>query len=307
MLSGSNKYKLTLFVFLLASIYWNSSCLCYCKGLSQKDVNYQDVIFKSGPFYLAGHVLMSVKHPSHNAIIISHGSNILGSDHILYKNMARRFAKKGYIVFTFDYRGYNKSPDPKEIKCANDLNFTLNFTMDLINAVTYVKNHFTDIKQIILVGHSFGGGVTVSGGIKDRRVSNIVSISPGRRAEELFFGPNAPRGPKWIQRRMTRDMKLKKPVPLKLIWAINKPVIVEYYEKHIFKKPILFIDGELEPIKDRKFLKDFFKKIKALKKDYISIPKADHYFGTSGLTKIIDSSIIQQLVDEIDAWIRIAP
>lgn len=303
MLLGSNKYKLTLFVFLLASIYWNFSCLCYCKGLSQKDVNYQCVTFKSGPFNLVGHVLTPVKYPSHNAIIISHGSNILGSDLILYKEMAGRFAKKGYIVLTFDYRGYNKSPDPKDIKCANDLNFTT----DLINAVSFIKSYSNSLDLVILVGHSFGGGVVVSAGIKDSRVDKIVSISPGRRAEELFFGPNASLGPKWIQKRVTKDMQLKVPIPLELIGEINKPIIVEYYKEHLFKKPILFIDGEFEPSKDREFLKNYVKSIKALKKDYITISDADHYFGTRGLTKIIDSSIIQQLVDEIDAWIRTDP
>ena len=265
-------------------------------------INYltQKVEFKNGNITLRGTLLVPHKLDTNKVIIFAHGFSRLGKDHVLYREIAQRFAQKGYMVLSFDFRGFNQSDAPAEIKSATDLDFT----SDALSAVEYLRHHYTSIDSIIIAGHSFGAGVSVRAGMKSPLISKIVSIAPGRRTKELIFGKNPSVGPWWIQDRMKKDMHLPAEVPANLINPVYEPITIDYYKNSVFTKPILFVDGALEDIKDREFLKAYIQSINAKSKSYITIPDATHWFGTTITSQVIDSSIIQNLVNEIDIWLN---
>ena len=259
----------------------------------------QNVDFRSNNLLLKGTLFIPHQIKNSKVILLAHGFHRLGKDHPLYKEMAQRFAEKGYLVFSFDFRGFNASESPATITSPADLDYL----SDISSAVDYLKNHFRTIDSIIIVGHSFGAGVSVSAGLKNPFISKIVSIAPARRTQELFFGKNPSLGVWWIQDRMNKDGRLSSPIPLDLLHPIFEPLTVDHYRHYVFKKPILFVDGALEDPKDLEFLKAYFQSIKALRKNYLTIPDATHFFGTTFIAQIIDSSVIQNLVDSIDNWI----
>ena len=149
-----------------------------------------------------------------------------------------------------------------------------------------------------------GGGVAVSAGVRDHRVGLIVSISPGRRVNELYFKKNAPLGTKWILDRMHKDMRIKVKVSLPLLKRIILPIDVESYRNFIFLKPILFVEGTYEDPKDIAFLTRYAQDIMVLnRKDHILLP-TNHWIGTANGTKVVFPIAIHILVVTVDAWIR---
>jgi len=214
--------------------------------------------------------------------------------------MCKRFAKRGYFVSSFDYRGYGDSEDPPKIETADDLDFT----QDLVSATSFLLQKYgKGISDITLVGHSFGGGIGIAAGVKDKRVKRIVAIAPGRRFKERFLEPGAPEGKEWLQRRLIKDMRLKEPIPLGIIEEFTWPILIDTYAEHCFDKPILLIDGSLESKKDREFLRNIFERMKG-NKSYITIEDAGHYFGTKKFGTVKDPEILEELINVIDTWIK---
>ena len=62
-----------------------------------------------------------LRRPGGNAngtIILSHGSNAWGQNHPFVVMTALEMARRGYEVFTFDYRGFGASQDPLRLDAA---------------------------------------------------------------------------------------------------------------------------------------------------------------------------------------------
>ena len=263
-----------------------------------KNYKKQNLIINSNGIKLDAYVLIP-KSKNNRAIILLHGFNKLGKDHPLYKAMAHKLAEKNYLVLSFDFRGFNKSDSPRHILNANDLDFA----SDAVNAITYLDSHFHNIDALYIVGHSFGGGVAISAGIQDERINKIVSISPARRTQELYFGEKPSRGLNWIKHKIKNNMHLSQEVPLKLIKPVFMPLTIDYFQHHFFYKPVLFIDGELEASEDKLFLQNYVKSIQAVEKSYITIPKAAHYFGVFANQNVVKEEVIDNLINEIDKWL----
>jgi pimeloyl-ACP methyl ester carboxylesterase len=269
-------------------------------GHTKIKTSYQTIHFRSGPYKLFGYYFSPQKHFNGKGIILCPGANDKGCSNILFPEICKRFAKMGYACLTFDFRNYGKSEGPAKVTHFKDLDFA----EDAFSAVTTLIKHTPPIKEIIIVGHSMGGGVAVCTGVRDHRINKIVSISPGRRVKELFLKKNAPLGLQWILDRMNEDMARKITISLPVLREITLPIVIESYRNFIFLKPILFIEGTYEDKKDIDYLTHYVQDIKVMdRKDHIILP-TNHWIGTANGKKVVFPVAIHILVVTIDAWIR---
>jgi len=259
----------------------------------------EPVRFRSDSYLLNGCIYIP-EEENRKVIILSHGFNRLGARHYLYKEMAERFAKLGYTVMSFDYRGFGYSESPEVVDEAKDLDFSA----DAKAAFYLVKERFKSYKEFIIVGHSFGAGVAMKVGIEEPFLNKIVCISPGRRAMSLYFNDKPLLGVAWLQERIKEEMKIKQLIEPDLIRQIFIPITIDTFKDVRINKPILFIDGGEEPYEDLVFLREYVAYLNDPLKSYLTIPGAHHYFGVLAYTKIYDSTIIQQLIDSINNWIN---
>lgn len=265
-----------------------------------------DVRFPSGNLLLAG----TLYTPSPlagplPALVISHGGTRRGRRLALFTVAARKLAERGYIVLTVDFRGFGDSERPRAFETAADLDFV----RDVVAAVDYLTTlESVDAGRIAAVGHSFGAGVAVAAALRDRRIDRAVSISPGRNTARRFFGPGAP-DPGYPSRRMSRDMGVDPPIPGALFDPHLKSYVAEAVLDHPVHPPILLVDGDRESPDDLAFLADVAARMTG-PKGYVTIPGADHYFGTrqdqdgSAANTPYDAKIMDALVDAIDGWLK---
>ena len=162
-------------------------------------------------------------------IVLSHGWGGVAAQ---LRGDAVAFARAGYLVLTFDYRGWGASdsrviltgPAPARTK---DLRFTaevqevrevvdpIDQTTDLANAVSWIYGEpQCDRDRIGLWGSSYSGGHVVYVAVRDPRVKATVSQVPafdsrlrhaGRRGSQDLsrgVGPHARRA--WAIRRRAR-------------------------------------------------------------------------------------------------------
>jgi dienelactone hydrolase len=223
----------------------------------------------------------------------------------LFTVSARKLAERGYIVLTLDFRGFGDSERPRNFESAADLDFV----QDVVAAVDYLAAlESVDAGRISAVGHSFGAGVAVAAALRDRRIERAVSISPGRNTAKRFFGPGAP-DPGYPSRRMSRDMGVDPPIPRALFDPHLKAYVAEAILDAPVHPPILLVDGDKEAPDDLAFLADVAARMTG-PKGYVTIPGADHYFGTrqdqdgSAADAPYDAKIMDALVDAIDTWLK---
>ena len=289
------KYPAVFGVLLLLFFAFPQNSFC-----GKGKIPGQKIHFVSGGYRLFGYYFPPAKDFNGKGIVLCPGANDKGCSNVLFPEICKRFAKLGYACLTFDFRCYGKSEGPSRVSSFEDLNFT----EDAVSAVTALIKRAPPLKEIIMIGHSMGGGVAVSAGVRDSRISQIVSISPGRRATELFLRKGAPRGLEWIQERMLEDMTIKISISLPVLREVTLPIIIDSYRNFVFLKPILFIEGTYEDSKDIAFLTKYVQDIKVLnRKDHILLP-TNHWIGTANGTKVVFPVAIHILVVTIDAWIR---
>lgn len=122
------------------------------------------------------------------AIIMSHGWG--GTAAMLHSN-AERFARAGYVVLAFDYRGWGDSEgrwvnDPSSANGKRELREVvdpLDQAVDLVNAVHWMMGEpLVDRNRVGLWGTSFSGGLVAYVAARDPRIKAIVS-------QVAFFGP----------------------------------------------------------------------------------------------------------------------
>jgi len=226
----------------------------------------------------------------------------------MYVVMARILAARGYVVLTFDFRGFGDSEDPRRFKTFADLDFV----QDVSAALTFLSQvKQVEPSRLAIVGHSFGAGVGVMAGMRDVRVTRVVSIAPGRGTDALFFGEHAT-DPDIPQARMSNDMKISPLIPKQVFY----PHLIDYVAEAILDypvhPPVLLIDGARESQADLDFLQEVYVNMTE-PKGYVTIRDADHYFGTDrdqngDLPNLpYDRSVMTELVDVIERWIRSFP
>ncbi len=266
-----------------------------------------EVEFESGGLALRGTLYTPQGEGRFPGIVLAHGGTRLGRNLALYRVLAHRLAERGYVVLSFDFRGYGQSEDPVTFNTPADLDFA----EDVKQAVSYLLSvDIVDTSQIYLLGHSFGAGVVIPAGIQDTRVTRIVSIAPGRRTYELFWSPDAP-AKHFPRERLAHDLELPQIRKLSrhFLYPILRSILIDVILDSPVHPAILLIDGGKEDERDLRFLRDIYGRMRP-PKAYVTIPDADHYFGTrmddSGIGNIVTywPAIFDELLDTIDSWLR---
>jgi len=136
------------------------------------------------------------------AIILCHGWG--GERSHLNTAYAPYFAAEGYVVLTFDYRGWGDSDSRLVIKgempkpgkngevtvratAIRELVDPVDQTTDIISAIDYISGEpMVDSRRIGLWGTSFGGGHVVYVAARDPRVKCIVSQVPSMSGKWVY-------------------------------------------------------------------------------------------------------------------------
>jgi len=270
-------------------------------------LNQEEVTFRSEDLDLKGYIYRSSKLNDDSPlpiIILSHGSNPDGQQKFFYRELAKRFAKMNYLVFTFDYRGFGESDDPPDITKVE----SFNWKQDLESAIEYVMKKCS-IKELILMGHSFGAASTLAVGIEnncpvshgDPREGKLVLISPPRRMKELFFDKKPILGLEWLQKRIKKDMKLKNFPPKEILEEIHQPYLLENFQGQYFTTPVLFIDEGNALEEDLEFITDLCDSFGG-DVTRIILPDTEHYFAAEHSLQIQEA--MDRLIKVIDDWIN---
>lgn len=269
-------------------------------------VTTKEADFLSGGVRLRGTLYMPGRSGPYPGIVLAHGRTELGRRHPLFVVMAEGLAEKGYLVLTFDFRGFGQSEAPHEVHTPNDLDFRT----DVSQALTFLlETRLVNPRRMFLVGHSFGGGVVLAAGLADSRVNKVVSLSPPRRCYELYFGEH-PTNRSDLQRMMAQCMHLPRSVPMELLYPVLSQLIPDILLNHPQHPPVLFIQGGLEDGRDLAFLKGVFDRMTD-PKGYEVVDEAQHYFGVqrdataaSAATAVYRPKIMKELIDLINNWFR---
>lgn len=108
---------------------------------------------------------------------------------------------------------------------------------------------------------------------------------------------------------MSRDMGVDPPIPRELFDPHLKAYVAEAILDYPIHPPILLVDGAKESPDDLAFLADVAARMTG-PKGYVTIPGADHYFGTrqdqdgSAAAVSYDPPVMNALVDALDAWLK---
>lgn len=237
------------------------------------------------------------------AIVLCHGWGGV-KDH-LNRTYAPKFAAGGFVVLTFDYRGWGESnsrlvmhdkmPKPGEdgmvtvtAQAIRELVDPFDELEDIRNAINYLEGEaMVDTSRIGLWGTSFGGGLVVWTAANDDRVACVVSqvgAMDGRDAAAETLGsldaahelevkrsrgeaPPVPQGENVFEGL--------RGTPYLARFARYAPV----EEAHKVHVPVLLIDAENEELFDRH---EHAEKVYNIIKDqttakYVVVPDIKHY------------------------------
>jgi hypothetical protein len=133
----------------------------------EKDMTFYSAGFKLvGTLYTPDTLRPGEKRPT---VLFCHG--LRANRKVIAPEFARAFAKEGYVVFVFDYRGFGESEGQKNRLISKERD------EDIINATTFLGlQPEVDADRIALFGISYGGANVISTGAADPRTKAIVSI-----------------------------------------------------------------------------------------------------------------------------------
>lgn len=187
------------------------------------------------------------------------------------------FAKHGYVVFQSDYRGYGTS----DLDPSNDIRPRSGYVEDVLNAINALKRsdlEFLDKKNIGMLGHSMGGGITLNVMVtKPDSAKAYVLLAPINSDYKVNFD-------KWV--------KTEWPDTAQQFYKIygtydaKTEVWESFSAKNYFEKinaPIMLHQGSDDSQVPVKWSRDLFEDLKDRKKDisYHEYPDEEHVFSAS--------------------------
>jgi pimeloyl-ACP methyl ester carboxylesterase len=269
------------------------------------DRHGEEIDFYNQDIRLAGTLYKPETEGSYPGIVLLHGSTPEGRKLGIYRLLGKELAEKGYVVLSFDFRGYGESDDPASVNSIADFD-TVSDTQSAINYLNSLKE--VSGQPSFIIGHSGGAEEAIIAGIDDPRIKKIVLIGPPRRVHERFGSVDDPEFA-YFQRRMMRYMGLSQPIPDQIYLDISRSMDLASYLDYFTQpehKPILLIDGMLEDEKDRQYLQQIYSSMTGPKK-HITLSNADHYANIANLGFIIfyDQEAQKRLINEITAWLSL--
>jgi len=120
------------------------------------------------------HLPLCKENEKKPAIVICHG--FIGSkvgQHRIFVKTARKLCAAGFVVLRFDFSGCGESTgEYREVTITQQLEET-RIAIDVL-----ISQPNVDIEKITLVGHSLGGAVAGSVATVDKRIHQLVLLSP---------------------------------------------------------------------------------------------------------------------------------
>jgi alpha/beta superfamily hydrolase len=215
-----------------------------------------------------------VEGKSKASIVLAHGicsSKDYGGFHL---GLAWELARCGFDTLRFDFRGHGESGGKsEEMTIAGEVK-------DLAAAVRFLRSRHAS--QIGIVGHSFGGGVTVLYSARARPTPfALVLLAPVLDYRRTFVAPETPWTRQWFtpeafaraQTSGTLDIG-GFPIGLKLIQEFHSLDPANILRG--IPIPALVIHGDGDTIASFKAAHDAVKMIPSV--EFVRIPGAEHYF-----------------------------
>jgi pimeloyl-ACP methyl ester carboxylesterase len=141
------------------------------------------VVYEPGPQRLGGAPVAAVERLP--VIVLAHG---FASSRGMMSSLARSFARAGYAVLTFDFRGHGGNPQPF-LPSLGEVPGGLLDDMDA--AVLYARTHPRyDSERVVLIGHSMGAGVAVEYASREPDVAAVVLLSSPDQPLGPYTPPN---------------------------------------------------------------------------------------------------------------------
>ena len=307
---------IALLVFFIGFNYWprikqefqNLSSITKAHSIFQlgfADGEFNTRYFYSDSLKIYGDFFPQASSNPSPCILILHGTHVLGRKQPIILSIAEEFQKLGYSVLTIDFRGYNDSEDPANIKSLEDLDFA----QDIISAIDFLcTNPAIDTNRIFILGHSFGAGAALSAIERERRVKKYVLFGAPRRVRERILDISSPDRPMLMNKNIG-NMKLKYDVDSTIILNSIATRDIERYIDIIngpnHHTKYFLIDGENEDPKDLKFYKKIADRINRNAK-YYTVKGSDHYLNTGFFLNrpAYDKELVQNFAKKIDTWLK---
>jgi pimeloyl-ACP methyl ester carboxylesterase len=141
------------------------------------------VVYEPGPQRLGRAPVAQVERLP--VIVLAHG---FASSRGVMSSLARSFARAGYAVITFDFRGHGGNPQAFLPSLGQVPGGLLD---DLDAAVLYARTHPRyDSESLVLMGHSMGAGVAAEYASREPDVAAVVMLSGPDQALGPYTPPN---------------------------------------------------------------------------------------------------------------------
>ncbi|MEJ2276279.1 MAG: lysophospholipase [Candidatus Lokiarchaeota archaeon] len=221
------------------------------------------------------------------AIIITLHGWATHSDRL--KNVADYFTEKGYGIYSFDLRGHwrNTGEIPGHIESLDNIQKDVVLFRDLI------KKEYTD-KQIFIMGHSFGGLISLIYAIQHPGIPGVLVSSPmlglsldlsvTQKVGKIFAGPFAKINPTKVI-----DMKIQQNLLTSDLRILREHIADKHKLEQITAKtysemkdamkwaidnaskltcPLFIMQAGMEKVVDKIKTKEFFERVKGRDKSY---------------------------------------
>ena len=152
------------------------------KPISGPNIHVEELSYFRGLEKIAGKVYKPQDSLGRKPVVICCSG--IGTPGAAWDEVCRTLAKKGYVAYTFDFRGgYPGSPSS-----GKTVDMTLSSEKEDLTLVLQriLKEDFTDPKNVFLIGHSQGGLVaaTVGSGFR-KEVAGMILLAPAFNIPDL--------------------------------------------------------------------------------------------------------------------------
>jgi dienelactone hydrolase len=139
------------------------------------------IVYEPGP--MRGYGESPPTDSRYPVVILAHG---FAANKGVMGVLARRLARAGYAVVTFDFRGHGMNRAPLESGRSGE-----GLYEDLEAAVWYAatRPHF-DVERLVLAGHSMGAGAVLGYAAREPGAAAVVAISGGGATDGPYDIPN---------------------------------------------------------------------------------------------------------------------
>jgi dienelactone hydrolase len=199
----------------------------------------EDVAFYSEGSRLSGHLYLPDDRKDGErrpAVVLAHG--FTGIKELILPDYADRFTAEGWVVLTFDYRGFGTSEGQRGRLLA------LEQVEDIRNAVTYVRTRSeVDPERTGLWGTSYGCGLVVYAAAFDERVKAVVAqigIADGMTSATRALNPQQVEA---LRMGIEQDRKQRvltgRGMYVDPFAIIPDPEMIAFFERHLATMPHL--------------------------------------------------------------------